>query len=154
MSNEDYSVSVYAELMSVNCSVFSIIVIDGQAPLTLLCRVTEIKGKFHSVDFCDPDEALADLYYSIDEDLRGPWKLHIADDRVTESDFDANTESLRSIRGVWYGRNQHKNTVLISLPSEQRAALRDGIINGGRSALGPPQSQRGPARTLSRGTQK
>lgn len=154
MSDEDYSVSVYAGLMSVNRSVFSTIVFENQAPLVVLCRVTEIKGRFHFVDFCDPDEALADLYYSIDEDLRGPWKLHIADDRVLERDFDPNAKPLCFVRGVWYGRNQRKNTALISLPSEQRAALKNGTINGNRSALVTPQAKRGSASTLSRGVQK
>lgn len=151
MPNEDYSVSVYAELLSLGSSAFSTIVLEGQAPMTVLCRVTDVKGKFHFVDFCDPDEALADLYYSLDEDVRGPWRLHIADDRVPERDFNPDAEPLHFVRGVWYGYNQHKDSALISLPTGQREALRNGTFNGYRSALTPPQANRGAVRTLSRG---
>lgn len=153
MVNEDYSVGVYVDMMQPRSLVFSTIVIQGQAPMTVACHIAEIKGKFHFVTFSDPNEAIADLYYSLDEDLRGPWRLHIADDRVPESHFDAGAKSLRFIRGVWYGYNQHKNVAVISLPSTQREKLNAGTVQGSRSVLVTPQPQRGQ-QTLSRGLQK
>lgn len=127
MSDEYIPVSFLAEQLQPNARVFATIPLEAQAPLTVSCRVVEVKGKFHYVDFADPDEGLADLYFQLEENMRGPWKVHVADDRVTKRAVSGSPVDTGYMAGVWYGFNRDKQEAVISLPAATRASLVSGF---------------------------